>query len=64
MNDINSKHSQISRSLINFQGKTLIPKEFQVPLKRNFNFQHISKSSKTCMSPVTIEGGCKRKRNM
>ena len=33
VNEVNSKHSQISRSLINFQGKISIFKELQVPLK-------------------------------
>ena len=32
VNEVNSKNSLISRSLINIQGKILIFKEFQVPL--------------------------------
>ena len=32
VNEVNSKHSQISRSLINFQGSSLIFEEFQVAL--------------------------------
>ena len=31
VNEVNSKYSQISRSVINFQGKILIFKEFQMP---------------------------------
>ena len=50
--EVNSKHSQISRSLINFQGKILIFKEFQVPLKWHFKFKHFSRTSRTCTSPV------------
>jgi len=33
VNEENSKYPQISRSLINFQGKILIFKKFQVSLK-------------------------------
>ena len=33
VNEVKSKHPQISRSLINFQENILILKEFQVPLK-------------------------------
>ena len=40
VNEVNSKHSQISRSLINIQGKIFIFKEFEMPLKRQFKFQH------------------------
>ena len=34
VNEANSKHSQISRSMLNFQGKILICKEFQAPIKK------------------------------
>ena len=38
VNKVNSKHSQISRMMINSQGRVLIFKEFQVPLKNHFKF--------------------------
>jgi len=37
VNKVNSKHSQISMSLINFQGKILIFKEVQVPFKKEIS---------------------------
>ena len=40
MYDVNRKHSQTSKSLINFQGKIIIFKEIRVPLKLHFKFQH------------------------
>jgi len=48
--EVSSKHSKIARSVINFQGKILIFKEFQVLLKWHFKFKHFSRSSRTCMS--------------
>ena len=51
VNGANSKQSKISRSVINFQRKILSFKELQVPLKRHFEFQHFSRSSRTFMNP-------------
>ena len=45
--------SQISRSLINFQGKILTFKEFQVPLKWYFKLEHFSRTSRTSTNPVS-----------
>jgi len=45
-----TRNTQISRSLINFQGKILLFMEFQVPLKWHFKLKHFSRSSRTCIS--------------
>ena len=52
VNEVNSNYLQISRSLINFQGKIVIFKEFQVPLKKAIQIQALVKESRTCTSPV------------
>ena len=52
VNEVNSKHSQTSRSVVHFQGKMFIFKELQMPFKRHFKFQHFSRSSQTCTTPV------------
>ena len=39
VNEVNSNNLQISRNLIDFQGKILIFKEFPVPFKRHFKFK-------------------------
>ena len=44
VNEVNSKHSQISRSLIYLQGKILIFKELQLPL--TFQVQALFKDFK------------------
>ena len=48
MNEVNSKQPQLPRSVIKFQGKVRVFKEFQVPLKRHFKFQHFSRSLGIC----------------
>ena len=60
--EINSKHWQISRSVMNFQGKILIFKVVQLPLKRHFNFQHFSRSSRACTNPGNIFINCTQRK--
>ena len=51
MNEVISKYSQISRSLIKFQGKIAISKELQVLLKRQIQISALFKEFKDLHKP-------------
>ena len=55
LNEVHRKNSQISRSLINFQGRILIFKEFQMPLQLNFKFQYFSRHLQSSTNNIDFE---------